>query len=298
MNIQLITGPLIGAVIGLFTNGVAIKMLFRPLNPIYLDKKNKKYKLPFTPGLIPKEKSRLASAIGRIISTKLLDSETIKKAILSEEVHSKIVDKVEKFVDTYKTMDCSVGDFLKDKEYLQLVDEKEILLKDKFSGYVTKKLLEANIGKVVVDFAMEELSKKIAPMFMSMITKTLNVDHLAEKIDTIAEEKVPSIVGKYVDKEYSNIKDKSVSEVVNMLINIYPTYAEKVWELYKKVVEEKATQIIKEFNIAKIIEDKINEFDMEELERLVMEIAKKELDALVWLGGLLGAIMGIFNAII
>lgn len=298
MNIQLITGPLIGAVIGLFTNGVAIKMLFRPLKPIYLDKKNKKYRVPFTPGLIPKEKSRLASAIGRIISTKLLDSETIKKAILSEEVHSKIVEKVEKFVDTYKTMDCSVGDFLKDKEYLQLMDEKEILLKDKFSGYVTKKLLEANIGKVVVDFAMEELSKKIAPMFMNMITKALNVDHLAEKIDTIAEEKVPSIVGKYVDKEYSNIKDKSVGEIVTNLVNIYPAYAEKVWELYKKVVEEKATQIIKEFNIAKIIEDKINEFDMEELERLVMEIAKKELDALVWLGGLLGAIMGIFNAII
>lgn len=298
MNIQLITGPLIGAVIGLFTNGVAIKMLFRPLKPIYLDKKNKKYRVPFTPGLIPKEKSRLASAIGRIISTKLLDSETIKKAILSEEVHSKIVEKVEKFVDTYKTMDCSVGDFLKDKEYLQLMDEKEILLKDKFSGYVTKKLLEANIGKVVVDFAMEEISKKIAPMFMNMITKVLNVDHLAEKIDTIAEEKVPSIVGKYVDKEYSNIKDKSVGEIVTNLVNIYPAYAEKVWELYKKVVEEKATQIIKEFNIAKIIEDKINEFDMEELERLVMEIAKKELDALVWLGGLLGAIMGIFNAII
>lgn len=297
MNTELITGPLIGAIIGLFTNGVAIKMLFRPLKPIYLDK-NKKYRVPFTPGLIPKEKSRLASAIGRIISTKLLDSETIKKAILSEEVHYKIVEKVEKFVDTYKTMDCSVGDFLKDKEYLQLVDEKEILLKDKFSGYVTKKLLEANIGKVVVDFAMEELSKKIAPMFMNMITKTLNVDHLAEKIDTIAEERVPSIVGKYVDKEYSNIKDKSVGEIVTNLVNIYPAYAEKVWELYKKVVEEKATQIIKEFNIAKIIEDKINEFDMEELERLVMEIAKKELDALVWLGGLLGAIMGIFNAII
>ena len=297
MNTELITGPLIGAIIGLFTNGVAIKMLFRPLKPIYLDK-NKKYRVPFTPGLIPKEKSRLASAIGRIISTKLLDSETIKKAILSEEVHYKIVEKVEKFVDTYKTMDCSVGDFLKDKEYLQLVDEKEILLKVKFSGYVTKKLLEANIGKVVVDFAMEELSKKIAPMFMNMITKTLNVDHLAEKIDTIAEERVPSIVGKYVDKEYSNIKDKSVGEIVTNLVNIYPTYAEKVWELYKKVVEEKATQIIKEFNIAKIIEDKINEFDMEELERLVMEISKKELDALVWLGGLLGAIMGIFNAII
>lgn len=298
MNIEIITGPLVGAVIGLITNSLAIKMLFRPLKPIYLDRKNKKYQLPFTPGLIPKEKSRLATAIGRIISTKLLDTETIKRALLSEDVHSKIVEKVENFVNGYKIMECSIGEFLQEKEYLELVDDKEVLLKDKFSGYVTKKLLEANIGKVIVDFAMAEISKKINAMFMSMITKALNVEHLAERIDTIAEEKVPSIVGKYIDKEYSHIKDKSVGEVVTNLVEVYPTYAEKVWELYKKIVEEKATQIIQEFNIAKIVEDKINEFDMEELEKMVMEIAKKELDALVWLGGLLGAIMGIFNAII
>ncbi|MCD7800040.1 MAG: DUF445 family protein [Ruminococcus sp.] len=297
MNIEIITGPLVGAVIGLITNSLAIKMLFRPLNPVYLDRKNKKYKVPLTPGLIPKEKERLATAIGRIISNKLLDTETIKKALLSEDVHSKIVEKVESFVDGYATMESSIGELLQDKNYLEKIDEKEVLLKDKFSNYVTKKLLEINIGKVVVDFAMEEISKKM-PMLKSMITKALNVEHLAEKIDTIAEEKVPSIVGNYVDKEYSNIKDKSVGEVVSSLVELYPTYAEKVWEFYKKVVEDKATQIIQEFNIAKIVEDKINEFDMEELEKMVMDIAKKELDALVWLGGLLGAIMGIVNAII
>lgn len=298
MNIEFITGPLVGAVIGLITNSLAIKMLFRPLNPVYLDKKNKKYQLPFTPGLIPKERNRLASAIGRIVGTRLLDDETLKKALLSDTIHDKIIEKIHDFVNQYATMECTLEEFLQEKGYLEKIDEKEEIIKDKIGKYTSKKLVDANIGKVIMDLAIEEISKKLNPMFMSMLTKTINIEHLAEKIDTIADEKVPPIIGKYIDKEYVKIKDKPVSEAVEWLTGLYPEYEEKAWEFYKKIVEEKASDIIKEFNIAKIVEDKINEFDLEEMETLVMEIAKKELDALVWLGGLLGAIMGIFNAII
>jgi len=299
MNIEFITGPVVGAVIGLVTNGLAIKMLFRPLKPVYLDRKNKKFKIPFTPGLIPKEKNRLATAIGRIIGTKLLDSETLKSALLSEDIHNKIVEKTHDFVDKYANMECTLAEFLQEKEYLEKLDDKEVLIKEKLCDYTTKKLLEIHIGKMIMDFAMEEISKKISsPIVISMINKTINMDSLATKIENKAEEKVPEIVGNFLDKEYSNLKDKSVGEIVNRLIEMYPKYDEKVWELYQKIVEEKATDIIKDFNIAKIVEEKINEFDLEDLEKLIMEIAKKELDALVWLGGLLGAIMGIFNAVI
>ncbi len=47
-----IIGALIGAVIGYITNWLAIKMLFRPREAKYIFG----MKLPFTPGLIPKEK--------------------------------------------------------------------------------------------------------------------------------------------------------------------------------------------------------------------------------------------------
>ena len=47
--IQILAGPVIGAVIGYFTNYIAVKMLFRPLKPI----KIKNYTLPFTPGTYP-----------------------------------------------------------------------------------------------------------------------------------------------------------------------------------------------------------------------------------------------------
>ena len=48
----------VGAIIGYVTNWLAIKMLFRPQKEIRLRGK----RLPFTPGLIPKEKERIALA--------------------------------------------------------------------------------------------------------------------------------------------------------------------------------------------------------------------------------------------
>lgn len=60
-------------------------------------------------------------------------------------------------------------------------------------------------------------------------------------------------------------------------------------------MDKKSENFIQELNIPKVVEDKINEFDMAELEKMIMEIAKKELNALVWLGGLLGMLMGFVN---
>ena len=54
-------GPLVGGVIGYITNDVAIRMLFRPHQPKYLFGIH----IPFTPGIIPKERFRIAQAVAR-----------------------------------------------------------------------------------------------------------------------------------------------------------------------------------------------------------------------------------------
>ncbi|MBD2257117.1 DUF445 family protein [Pseudanabaena sp. FACHB-2040] len=71
----LLAPPLIGGLIGYFTNDIAIKMLFRPYRPIYLFKRQ----LPFTPGLIPSNQSRLALRISDTIMGTLLTPEELQK---------------------------------------------------------------------------------------------------------------------------------------------------------------------------------------------------------------------------
>lgn len=70
-----IAPPVAGAVIGYFTNDIAIKMLFRPYRAIYIGK----HQLPFTPGLIPRNQERLAKRISDTIMGSLLTPEELQK---------------------------------------------------------------------------------------------------------------------------------------------------------------------------------------------------------------------------
>ncbi|MDR1636833.1 MAG: DUF445 family protein, partial [Treponema sp.] len=63
--------PLAGAFIGFLTNVLAIRMLFRPLKELRIFG----IRLPFTPGILPRERRRLADSIGRMVERELLTPE-------------------------------------------------------------------------------------------------------------------------------------------------------------------------------------------------------------------------------
>ncbi len=67
--------PIVGGIIGYFTNDVAIKMLFRPYRALYLGKQ----RIPFTPGLIPRNQERLAKRISDTIMGSLLTPDELQK---------------------------------------------------------------------------------------------------------------------------------------------------------------------------------------------------------------------------
>ena len=77
----------VGAIVGAATNYLAIKMLFRPYKPIYF----MKWRLPLTPGLIPKRRDVLAIQLGKTVSEYLLTPATIKKKFLSDEVRKNVL---------------------------------------------------------------------------------------------------------------------------------------------------------------------------------------------------------------
>ena len=73
-------GPAVGAVIGYITNDIAIRMLFRPHEAKYIFG----VRVPFTPGIIPKEKTRIAGAIGKAVSENLMNREVLEKSLLMD----------------------------------------------------------------------------------------------------------------------------------------------------------------------------------------------------------------------
>jgi uncharacterized membrane protein YheB (UPF0754 family) len=67
--------PLIGAAIGYFTNDIAIRMLFRPYQAKYIGS----WRVPLTPGVIPRNQARLAQRVADSITGSLLTPEAIEQ---------------------------------------------------------------------------------------------------------------------------------------------------------------------------------------------------------------------------
>lgn len=124
---KILISMIVGGIIGYFTNWLAIKMLFRPYEAKYF----LGYKVPFTPGLIPKEQKRIARSVGH----------TVEEYLLSPEEVLKHLDE--------KALDLKIENYLK-KILVQLEDYKirDILLKfnikDRIEDY-SKKLVETLI---------------------------------------------------------------------------------------------------------------------------------------------------------
>ncbi len=69
-----ISPPILGGLIGYYTNDIAIKMLFRPYKAAYIFGQ----KVPFTPGLIPSNQERLGQNIANAIMKSLLTPEELQ----------------------------------------------------------------------------------------------------------------------------------------------------------------------------------------------------------------------------
>lgn len=101
----------VGALIGGVTNFIAIKMLFRPYQPVYLFGK----RLPFTPGLIPKRRGELAFQLGKMVVEHLVTPEGIKKRMEDHSFHKQLQTIVSKAVEEWlkknKTVEEMAGEF-------------------------------------------------------------------------------------------------------------------------------------------------------------------------------------------
>jgi uncharacterized membrane protein YheB (UPF0754 family) len=83
-------------------------MLFRP----HTAKHIMGWRVPFTPGIIPKEKGRIAEAVGTAISDNLMSQEVLEKYLLSDSMVGKVRMAIENFIAKQKGNRETVAQFL------------------------------------------------------------------------------------------------------------------------------------------------------------------------------------------
>ena len=290
MNLEFLIGPLVGGLIGYITNGIAIKMLFRPLRPLYLFGK----RVPFTQGIIPKERDRIAHSVGEVVARELINQETLKENLLSQEMYTKIERSIEEWFISQKKSKKTVRQILCEMSTPKVIEDLSDTLKEKVTDLSYKKVVDLDIASSLSESACKEIKGQLGmfAMFMndSMIeTARLKIEELINKM---IEEKAEDMIYDIIDKEGDKLLDTSIETVAEHIEEYLPKIKYILMKQYTAVVETQLGDMLEGLNIEKIVEDKIKAFDMLELEKLILDIMDKELKAIIWLGAVLGVIMG------
>lgn len=248
-----IIGALIGAVIGYITNWLAIKMLFRPREAKYIFG----IKLPFTPGLIPKEKSRIANKVGETVGTHLLNSDSLSKALKDDKIKAKFnevaKEKINQIINSNSTLEESLKNTLGENYYA---------LKGNMINNITKTILESiqeeefknKVKFYIVDSIKERLNKN-----PEKIIDFINSNKFREVIiNTLEEEKIRDIIGKALLKEVKTLEkeDLTIEEVIPE--NIKP-YIEEYVKSQKDTLVDIIKNLLRDDEVSHKIKSAIND---------------------------------------
>ncbi len=299
---QYFVGPLVGAVIGYITNDIAIRMLFRPHHAKYF----MGIHIPFTPGIIPKEKARIAGAIGKAVSENLMNREVLEKSLLSDEMLTKMNNAIDEFVTTQGANEETIEQFA--RHYL--TEEDIIAMRHNVSDGIVKmvssKLTDSNMGEQIAHMATEHVLAKTRNSVAGLFGADKLVAGVAQPIEKILAKHINEILQTNSQQMIKDLVVKQSDDLLNMSMSqLVSNHDEQVAQIksgilnaYRVIITEHLPRILQDIDISGIIEQRINEMDMDEAEAIILDVMKKELRAIVWLGALLGCIMGTINALI
>lgn len=293
MQFSWIMAPIIGGLIGLITNSLAIKMMFRPHRAIYIGR----FHVPFTPGLIPKEKERIASAIGEVISKYLLDDATIQKAICDPQIKKKATDLLHQWIIRMKQVTITVEVFLDQKGLIDPIHVMETALRNSVGEYVTTACIESDIVDELVEKALISVRQEMNPVVARIAKNPLASakPQIISDAKQMLRERGPQLIGGYIDQKYVDFCDRKICDLAELAEKHEKEVIDFLWDKYVSFIEQKSAALLKALDLQRIVEKRINDYDVAQLENMLLSISKKELNALVWLGGLLGMLMGFVN---
>ena len=174
---KIILMAVIGGLIGYVTNVIAVKMLFRPYEPI---------KIPLTKfeivGLIPKRRREIAKSIAEVVKKEILSEDDIFDNLVTEDDKKKIIEFIVKRIK-------------------DIIDEKAKAIPFPFVGM---------ISSVVEDIVKKEAGGMIDDL-VAEFTKTakerVDIEKLIEdKINSLDLEEMEELIIRIAKKELRHIE--------------------------------------------------------------------------------------------
>jgi uncharacterized membrane protein YheB (UPF0754 family) len=158
------------------------------------------------------------------------------------------------------------------------------LLNLKIQGLIPKRRRElaASIGKTVEEnlISIEELLDRL----IEGESKQELINQIKLKILEMIDARIPYLIPGGIRTAILKI----ISEILD----------HETESFIDSMAEDVIHKAARNLNVRKMVEEKINSFDLAQIERMIYEISSRELKAIEYLGGILGFIIGLIQAIL
>ena len=196
-----------------------------------------------------------------------------------------------------KQVTISLEVFLDQKGLADPVNIMEAGLRNSVGDYVTKAVTESDLIDELIESALLSVQKEMNPLMAKIAKNPLASakPQIIENAKEMLRVRGPQMIGGYIDQKYMEICDYKICDLAELAEQHETEAVDFLWEKYVYFIEQKSASLLKALDLQRIVEDRINGYDVAQLEKIILSISKKELNALVWLGGLLGMLMGFVN---
>lgn len=278
------------AAIGYGTNYIAIKMLFRPQKEIRIGS----CRVPFTPGVIPRNKPRIAAAVGKAVSENLLTREDMTDRLTQAGFKEKLTDSIQDAL-TEQTAPLSALLPCQEEELTQEISQV-------IGGKILDGLKKVDMNALVTEVAQTSFGDLLGNPMIAMFLGGGMLDNICQKLSAgvsiYLEEKGPEIIALMVKEELDRMLDKPIRENLDDLGIPEEVLRNLLETVVGHVLENNIQSVLGSLDVKAVVEDKINDMDVRELEDLVLSVMKNELQAIVNLGAVIGAVIGVVNIFI
>ena len=306
-----IVPPVAGAIIAYVTNVIAIKMLFRPLKEIRIFG----IRLPFTPGILPKQRGRLAQSIGGMVERELLTPEILRQRLAKDEVRERIKETLSQFTENllYKTPG-------------ELLTVHENILSEKTYSAIEKlyPVVFASVMKFISrDEIRRELESRGRVILRNIILK-LNVFQRfflsAAQYDQTLREKMPEIIDDLANNAEILLQDEKVKRILiktasdsfcrmitgnNEKLGLLLNFSDEdkkalddfLFQYLMNAADRQIENLLVSINIKALVSERIDSLDMLRVERIILDVMSDQFKWIHIFGGILGFFIGTFQAL-
>ena len=292
--LNIISGPLIGAVIGYITNYIAIKMLFRPLKPVMIGK----YRLPFTPGIVPRRKDQLAETLGNAIMDKFFNHDDLETIFTSDYFTDAVTSNI--LSSLYGETDAHAGApaYTRSEDYEVIIAN----IKKELCTHIQEGFIRSGISAVIAEEGRRIIEKNFSGKIASILINREIIEAVAEPLGKIIEksfaENGQDIIMPLLDAEFASISQSSAKEIISRIIPDEDMLCRVIRDVYTTFMSKHTRKIVESIDVGGMITEKVVQMNPRDIEGLVLDVVKRELNYVVLLGALVGFLIGIVNIFI